>query len=196
MTSSSPLLNGRSTAAILVCLCLGLSFPWGKSLAFVLTLALWVSAWLRNPHPASVRLTESTGDRILLFGTLVCLAELRFGLAYPHIAVAPSFLIIPILIREIQVLRLQALSHGCTGAAPVSFLDPWYHLVLMSTVGFSLLSVALVEDFLQTIDPHLLKTIEFTLHWWIWVSFLSAAILAVLTLVDRRKSTPEAAAGS
>ncbi|MGA0334459.1 MAG: CDP-diacylglycerol--glycerol-3-phosphate 3-phosphatidyltransferase [Kiritimatiellia bacterium] len=191
MNLPNQLTCSRFVFALLLLVCLSFSFPYAKSLGLLLFVLAAVTdaldGWLaRNKYGTSTfgKLMDPLADKVLVTVALVCLVEIRFDLAYPNAPLVPAFLVVPILIREFMVtgLRLLAVEKGeVISAGP---LGKWKTILQMIAIIFSLFSVALVEDFLSGIQMDTLKSIEYTLHWFIWAMMAAATVLTLLSGVE------------
>ncbi|MEX2607460.1 MAG: CDP-diacylglycerol--glycerol-3-phosphate 3-phosphatidyltransferase [Kiritimatiellia bacterium] len=188
MNIPNQLTCSRFVLALLLLLCLSFSFPYAKSLALVLfviaSVTDWLDGWLaRTKYGVSSfgKLMDPLADKVLVTVALVSFVELRFELAYPASPLVPAFLVVPILIREFMVtgLRLLAVEKGeVISAGP---MGKWKTALQMTAILFTLLCVAVVEDFLDGIDPELLTSIEYTLHWIIWTLMAAATVLTLIS---------------
>lgn len=191
MNLPNQLTCSRFVSAALVLICLSLSFPLAKTLALALFALACFTDWLdgrlaRGSYGVSTfgKLMDPLADKVLVAVALVCFVELRFELAYPEAPLVPAFLVVPILAREFMVtgLRLLAVERGeVISAGP---LGKWKTGIQMAAISFTLVSVALVEDWIPDIEPHTLKSIEYTLHWLIWIFMTAAAGITLVSGVD------------
>jgi phosphatidylglycerophosphate synthase len=84
------------------------------------------------------------------------------------------------LIWPIQAgLRFWAVDKGeVISAGP---MGKWKTALQMTAIIFTLLCLAVVEDFLGDLDPDMLTSIEFTLHWIIWILMAAATVLTLIS---------------
>lgn len=206
MNLPNKLTCSRFGFSLLILLCVSVSFPYAKTLGLLLFVAAGVTdaldGWLaRNKYGITDfgKLMDPLADKVLVTVALVCFVGYRFDLAYPNTALAPAFLVVPILVREFMVtgLRLLAVEKGTViSAGP---LGKWKTGLQMAAIIFTLFAMAWVEDFLpDTADLvadsdayHHKKSIEFVFHWIIWFLMTAAAVLTILSGVDyfKRHST-------
>jgi CDP-diacylglycerol--glycerol-3-phosphate 3-phosphatidyltransferase len=188
MNLPNKLTCSRFVSSALVLLCLSLQFPFAKTLALVLFVLACITdaldGWLaRTKYGVSDfgKLMDPLADKVLVTVALVCFVELRFDLAYPQASLVPAFLVVPILVREFMVtgLRLLAVEQGkVISAGP---MGKWKTVLQMVAISFTLLSLALVEDFWADMNPERLKSIEYTLHWVIWFLMGCATLITMIS---------------
>jgi CDP-diacylglycerol--glycerol-3-phosphate 3-phosphatidyltransferase len=188
MNLPNQLTCSRFVFALLLLFCLSFSFPYAKTLGLLLFVIASITDGLdgylaRTKYGTSAfgKLMDPLADKVLVTVALVCFVEIRFDLAYPARSLVPAFLVVPILIREFMVtgLRLLAVEKGeVISAGP---MGKWKTVVQMIAIIFTLLSLSLVEDFISDIQPDTLKSIEYTLHWIIWILMGSATVITVIS---------------
>lgn len=188
MNIPNQLTCSRFFLALLLLICLSFSFPYAKSLGLLLFIVAsvtdWLDGWLaRTKYGVSSfgKLMDPLADKVLVTVALVSFVEIRFDLAYPASPLVPAFLVVPVLIREFMVtgLRLLAVEKGeVISAGP---MGKWKTALQMTAIIFTLFCLAVVEDFLGNVDPELLTSIEFTLHWIIWILMAAATILTLIS---------------
>lgn len=188
MNLPNQLTCSRFVFALLMLFTLSVSFPYAKSISLLLfvlaSLTDWLDGWLaRNKYGTSTfgKLMDPLADKVLVTVALVSFVELRFDLAYPQAPLAPAFLVVPILIREFMVtgLRLLAVEKGqVISAGP---MGKWKTAIQMAAIIFTLFSLMLVEDVLSHLDAVMLTSIEYTLHWIIWVLMAGATVITLLS---------------
>jgi len=181
----------RFVFAALLLICLSFPFPFAKTLALLLfgmaTFTDWLDGQLaRKKYGVSDfgKLMDPLADKVLVMVALVCFVGLRFDLAYPAAPLVPAFLVAPMLAREFMVtgLRLLAVEKGVViSAGP---LGKWKTGLQMAAILFTLLALALVEDYLANLGEDTLKSLEFTLQWFIWFLMTGATVLTVWSGAD------------
>jgi CDP-diacylglycerol--glycerol-3-phosphate 3-phosphatidyltransferase len=196
MNLPNKLTCSRFISAGLVLICLSFSFPGAKTLALVLFASACLTDWLdgrlaRGSYGITNfgKLMDPLADKVLVAVALVSFVEYRFDLAYPHLPLVPAFLVVPILAREFMVtgLRLLAVEQGQVIAAGP--LGKWKTGVQMGAILFTLLAIALVEDWIPNAEEHTLQSIEYTVHWLIWFLMAVATVLTVLSGLDYFKKS-------
>jgi CDP-diacylglycerol---glycerol-3-phosphate 3-phosphatidyltransferase len=188
MNLPNQLTCSRFVFALLMLFTLSVSFPYAKSISLLLfviaSITDWLDGWLaRNKYGTSTfgKLMDPLADKVLVTVALVCFVEINFDLAYPEASLVPAFLVVPILIREFMVtgLRLLAVEKGVViSAGP---MGKWKTAIQMVAIIFTLLSLVLVEDVLAGIDSVMLTSIEYTLHWIIWMLMTGATVITLLS---------------
>lgn len=188
MNIPNQLTCSRFVFALLMLFCLSFDFAYAKTIGLFLfaiaSITDWLDGWLaRNKYGTSAfgKLMDPLADKVLVTVALVSFVEIRFDLAYPEISLVPAFLVVPILIREFMVtgLRLLAAEKGeVISAGP---MGKWKTVIQMVAIIFTFLSLSLVEDFISDIQPETLKSIEFTLHWFIWILMTSAMVITLVS---------------
>jgi len=188
MNLPNQLTCSRFVFALLLLICLSVSFPFAKTIALILFIVASLTDALdgrlaRGKYGVSDfgKLMDPLADKVLVAAALVCFVELRFSLAYPNAPLVPAFMVVPILAREFMVtgLRLLAIEKGTVLAAGT--LGKWKTVLQMTAIIVTLLSLALVEDFLAALETHTLTSIEYTLHWFIWVLMAAATVLTLIS---------------
>jgi len=188
MNLPNKLTCSRFVTSALVLICLSFSFPQSKTLALILFGLACLTDWLdgrmaRGKYGITNfgKLMDPLADKVLVAVALVCFVELRFELAYPDWPLVPAFMVVPILAREFMVtgLRLLAVEKGEVIAAGP--LGKWKTGIQMGAIIFTLVSVALVEDWIPDVEEHTLASIEYTLHWLIWFAMAAATFITILS---------------
>ncbi|MDF3128696.1 CDP-diacylglycerol--glycerol-3-phosphate 3-phosphatidyltransferase [Kiritimatiellaeota bacterium B1221] len=188
MNVPNQLTCSRFVFALLMLFCLSFSFPYAKSLGLLLFVVASITDALdgylaRNKYGCTAfgKLMDPLADKVLVTVALVSFVEIRFDLAYPAASLVPAFLVVPILIREFMVtgLRLLAVEKGEVISA--GSMGKWKTVLQMIAIIFTLISLALVEDFLSGINPDTLKSVEYMFHWIIWILMGAAMILTLLS---------------
>lgn len=191
MNLPNKLTCSRFGFAALLLLCLSFSFPLAKTLGLLLFIVAGLTDWLdgrlaRGSYGISNfgKLMDPLADKVLVAVALVGFVELRFDHAYPEASLVPALLVVPILAREFMVtgLRLLAVEKGQVIAAGP--LGKWKTGLQMAAIIFTLFSLALVKDWIAGAEAHTLKSVEYTLHWIIWIAMTAATILTLLSGVD------------
>jgi len=188
MNIPNQLTCSRFVFALLLLLCLSCSFPYAKTVGLLLFVIASITDWLdgylaRTKYGTTTfgKLMDPLADKVLVTVALVSFVEIRFDLAYPNASLVPAFLVVPILIREFMVtgLRLLAVEKGeVISAGP---MGKWKTVLQLIAIIFTLLSLSLVEDFISDINPETLKSIEFTLHWIIWMLMTGATVITIVS---------------
>ncbi|WFB35057.1 CDP-diacylglycerol--glycerol-3-phosphate 3-phosphatidyltransferase [Kiritimatiellota bacterium B12222] len=191
MNLPNQLTCSRFVFSLLMLFCLSFSFPYAKTWALFLFVLASITDFLdgylaRNKYGCTAfgKLMDPLADKVLVTVALVAFVEIRFDLAYPQYSLVPAFLVVPILIREFMVtgLRLLAVEQGeVISAGP---MGKWKTALQMVAIIFTLLSLSLVEDFISGINPDTLKSIEFTLHWIIWILMAGATVITLLSGIE------------
>jgi len=188
MNIPNKLTCSRFVFALLLLVCLSFSFPYAKTLSLLLFVIAAITdaldGWLaRNKYGTTTfgKLMDPLADKVLVTVALVCFVGIHFEFAYPSFSLVPAFLVVPVLIREFMVtgLRLLAVEKGkVISAGP---MGKWKTILQMIAIIFTLFSLALVEDFLSGIHVDTLTSIEYTLHWFIWILMAGATIITLLS---------------
>lgn len=188
MNIPNQLTCSRFVFALLLLFCLSFSFPYAKTVGLLVFVIASITDWLdgylaRTKYGTTSfgKLMDPLADKVLVTVALVSFIEIRFDLAYPNASLVPAFLVVPILIREFMVtgLRLLAVEKGeVISAGP---MGKWKTVLQIIAIIFTLLSLSLVEDFIPDINPETLKSIEFTLHWIIWMLMTGATVITIIS---------------
>lgn len=191
MNLPNKLTCSRFGFAVLLLGCLSFSFPGSKTLGLLLFIVAGLTDWLdgrlaRGSYGISNfgKLMDPLADKVLVAVALVGFVELRFSHAYPEAPLVPALLVVPILAREFMVtgLRLLAVEKGQVIAAGP--LGKWKTGLQMAAIIFTLFSLALVEDWMAGAGARTLTSVEYTLHWIIWVFMTGVAGITLVSGVD------------
>ncbi|GEM_PF-5225060 len=185
--------RARIVGAVVALGCLTLSFPFAKTLALSLyLLSLWADTYSRKQAETGTQAPDVSpgwmGDlanNIMLTVVILRLVEYHFDEAYPSVPLVPAFVAAPILIRTYLLVVIKMVLKQVETPLTTSPLDAWQVLVERASIIFTLFCIALVHDYLTRIDSQLLTSIEYTMHWLIWVFMGAAGILSLVSGVDQ-----------